>query len=421
VGVLLVLAVEAVEVMKPDEGKLARIRLRSSLWRISSLPSVQCCGRSVLASQGYVGVEVGDQGAGFTGLQTCGSVSACPCCSANEREQRARVIEAAGVAHLRAGGQLVFMTLTLPHDTGDPLADLLGTCVDGWNAIQKSADWRALAKVCGIAMASRAGGEVKRRLAFVRAVEVTHGRSGWHPHLHVLLFVEDLDDDRLQQLRDVVFTEWAAYVVGRGWRAPVEEAFDVQRVVGVSNAEGLARYLAKIQDQYVPGERQWGVHREMARGDRKTGKRWHTRSPFQIAESAANGHGLDLVLWREYERATKGRRIIQPSQGLFAHLGAAGLAAELATDVRGETVTVAEVLPEDWRIVVRFKAIGDVLAAAQVGGGAAVADLLKRLRQWDRALSLSRERDVGQSADLDPKDVLALYRARRQERETAAA
>jgi hypothetical protein len=402
-----------------DEGKLARIRLRTSLWRLSGLPSVQCCGRAVLAHQGYVGVEVGDQGAGFTGLQTCGSVSSCPCCSANIREQRARTIEAAALAHLRAGGQLVFATLTLPHDTGDPLADLLGTCVDGWNAVQKSADWTALAAVCGIAMASRAGGKVKRRLAFVRAVEITHGRSGWHPHLHVLLFVQDLDGDREAQLREVLFENWRDYVVSRGWREPAEEAFDLQRVVGVKNAEGLARYLSKIQDQYVPGERQWGVHREMARGDRKTGKRWHTRSPFQIAESAARGLGNDLVLWHEYEQATKGRRIIQPSQGLFAHLGAAELAAELVTDVRGETTTVAELVPEEWRIVVRFKAIGDVLAAATVGGAPAVHDLLSRLRGWDRALSLARDRERAVVVDLDPKDVLAHYRRRRAEQQAA--
>lgn len=386
------------------------------------------CAKTVLMHQGFVGVEVGAGGVGLTGLQTCSSVSACPCCSARIREQRARTIEAAGVSHLRAGGQLVFITLTLPHDTGDPLGSdkssgqvgLLDTVVDGWNAVQKSSGWRSLAKVSGITMASRAGGRPKRRLAFVRAVEVTHGRSGWHPHLHVLVFCEDLDDSLMAALVETVTDEWQTYVVGRGWRLP--EQLDFQRIVGAKNAEGLARYLTKIQDQYVPGEQQWGIHREMTLGDRKRGKRWHTRSPFQLAESAADGSARDLKLWHEYEQATKGRRIIQPSQGLYRHLEVADLADELAPDLHGESVEVAQILPEDWKIVTRFRAIPDVLAAAAYGGGNAVCDVVDRLRGWNRALDLARERERAHEPipQMSVVTVLAGYREAAARRGQAA-
>lgn len=395
--------------------KQARIRLRSSLWRLSSLPSVQSCAKSVLQSQGFVGVEVGSTGAGFTGLQTCSSVSACPCCSGRIREQRAREIEAAGVAHLRAGGQLVFLTFTLPHDRGDALEQLFDTVAEGWKHVQRDAAWLALADVHGVEYAHRVGGSVKRRLAFVRAIEVSHGRSGWHPHLHVLLFVRDVDAAAVDRLQAAAVAAWQGYVTGRGWRLP--EQFDAQLVVGVNNAEGLARYLSKIQDQYEPGEKVWGVHREMARSDVKRGKRWHVRSPFQIAEGAAQGSVRDLLLWHEYERSTKGRRIITSSQGLYRHLGVAELKAELAPDVSQDSVQVAEILPEDWRLVVRFRAVGDVLAVAAAGGGAAVDDLVRRLRGWQRAMDLARRREEEQRPiqGLSPIAVLAHYRRARQQ------
>jgi hypothetical protein len=398
-----------------DAARLGRLRLLSSLNRISSLPSVQCCGRTVLMHQGFVGVEVpvvaGEGRAGFTGLQTCGSVSSCPVCSPNEREQRAATIEAAALAHLRSGGELVFMTLTLPHDKGDSLRALLTTLTDGWKSLQDSAEWRALCDVIGIEFASSPNRQLRRRIGFVRAVEVTEGMNGWHPHLHLLLFVKAMNGRRFRVLQRIVRDQWQTAVIRDGWRLP--EQFDFQRVIGVKNAEGLARYLSKLDDQYVPGTPQWGVHREMTRGDRKKGRRWHTRSPFQIAESAAGGHGGDLVLWHEYEQATKGKKIITPSQGLFAHLGAADLAAQLAVDTRGETYTAAEIDPADWRIVIRFKARGDVLAAAALGGGQAVDDLLSRLRGWDRALSLARDRDLSATTGLSPVTVLAQYRSAR--------
>jgi hypothetical protein len=395
--------------------KQQRIALRSRLWRLSSLPSLQSCAKSVLEHQGFVGVEVGAGGVGLTGLRTCSSVSACPVCSARIRETRARQIEAVGVAHLRRGGQLVFATLTLPHDTGDDLKQLLRTVVEGWHAVQMSYGWRALARECGIEMAARAGTKAKRRLAFVRAVEITHGRSGWHPHLHVLIFAEQLTRAQYADLVGVVTSRWQDFATSQGWRLP--EQLDFQRIYGVRGREGLLRYLSKVQDGFQAAAAGWGIHREMTRGDRKRGRRWHTRTPFQLAAGAADGFAGDLLLWHEYERATKGLRVIQPSQGLYRHLGAAEVADELCPDVQGETVTVAEVLPDDWRLIVRFRAIGDLLGAALIGGAPACYDLIDRLRGWQRALDFARRREEEQRPiqGLSPVSVLADYRRAREQ------
>jgi hypothetical protein len=388
-------------------GRDERLQLRSKLWRLSSLPSVQACGRSLIPQgDGYVSVQVAQGVAGVSGLLTCSSVSACPCCSARIRESRARTIEAAGVAHLRAGGRLVWVTLTLPHDTGDDLADLLDTVLGGWSHLLMQRDWRALGERFGIDH-----GKGRRRVGYVRSLEVTHGRSGWHPHVHALLFLDgSAGRHAAAALADCLRSTWQEYVVARGWRLP--EQLDVQAIGGRTGHAGLLRYLSKVQDQWAePSDSRWSLGREMARGDRKRGRRWHTRLPFQLAASAAEGSARDLLLWHEYERATKGRRVIQPSQGLFRALGVKEVADELAPEVV-EGVEVAQVEPADWKLVVRFRAVVRLYRAAERGGGPAVYDLLDSLRAWDRAWTLAREREAQARPipEMSLRDVLAGYR-----------
>lgn len=394
-------------------GQQQRIALRARLRRLSSLPSLQCCARSVLVSQGYVGVMVADGRGGVTGVQQCSSVSACPMCSARIREQRAKQIEAAGIAHLRRGGQLVFATLTLPHDKGDDLKQLLRTLIDGWNHVCEGYGWKALAREIGLEFAARANCRPRRKIAFVRAVEITHGRSGWHPHLHVLLFTEPLSRVQYSELVETITERWQAFAVAAGRRLP--EQLDFQRIYGARGREGLLRYLSKVQDGFDEASAGWGIHREMARGDKKRGKAFHTRSPFQIAAGAADGYAGDLVLWHEYERATKGMRVIQPSQGLFRHLSVADVADELCPEVP-EGVEVAQLDPEAYKLVVRFRAEWDLRAAAVLAGAAGVWDLVDRLKGWQRALDYARRRAEQQQPikGLSPLTVLADYRRARE-------
>lgn len=370
-----------------------RLRLRARLSRLSSLPSVQCCGRSVLQSAGQVTVLVGDGVAGVAGLQTCSSVSACPVCSARIRESRARTIEATGVAHLRARGRLLFLTLTLPHDTGDPLVALLDTVLNGWRSVQQDRHVRDLGARYGLDFGGRSN-----RFGFVRSVEVTHGRSGWHPHLHVLLFVaEDAGTEALSAIGDAIKSAWTVYVADRPekWRPPTQ--LDVRVVAGRTGHAGLLRYLSKVQDGFdAAASGRWSLGREMARGDAKGGRRWHTRLPFDLAAEAAAGGVNALRLWHEYEQASKGRRVVTASQGLYALLGVAQVVDELAPEV-ADGVEVAVLLPEDWRAVLRMRAIPQLLGAAETGGSDAVWDLVLTLRGWRDALEAA-----GQAQRVEP-------------------
>ena len=63
--------------------------------------------------------------ASYAGLQTCGSVWACPVCSAKIAERRRVELLDAMDLHKAQGGTVSLLTLTTPHQRGDVLVELL--------------------------------------------------------------------------------------------------------------------------------------------------------------------------------------------------------------------------------------------------------------------------------------------------------
>ena len=113
------------------------------------------------------------------GLRTCGSVWACPLCSASVWAERAsnltHLLSAAHHNRLRVG----FVTLTMRHGRRDGLSDLWAALAPALSDAlgAGSREVRALRKELGV-------------VGVVRRIEATHGRSGWHLHPHLLVFAE---------------------------------------------------------------------------------------------------------------------------------------------------------------------------------------------------------------------------------------
>lgn len=344
------------------ESRSRRYAAQAGIWRVTSLPRIAHCCRFLHGGTDFAYVALNEQRQGsWLGLQTCGSVHACPHCAPKIRQARAVQIERLGTAHLEAGGGLEFATLTMSHHSGDPLALTLDTVQNGWRSVQQNRAVRRLFTRLGI-------------LGAVRATEITHGYNGWHPHLHVLLFTtRQLTADDRAELQAVLFTAWRSYVVKRGYFEPSEARGVLLREVTLSRgADGLAAYLTKVQDSYG---RATTIAREMARGDLKKGRR-AARSPFEIAEGAAAGVAADVALWHEYEAATKGRRVITVSRRLTALYGVEDQGDEdlAAAD---EAVAVAALDAAEYRLVVRYKARVALLDAAERGGSEAVYERLR--------------------------------------------
>jgi hypothetical protein len=339
--------------------RLSRRHVRSAqrevLWRESRLERVRKCGRVTLG--GDVAIKAQGGVAHYAGLVTCGSVWACPVCSAKIRNARAQEISAAAARWDQAGNS-VLVTLTMPHDFGMRLARLLPVIADGFRSVISGRAWlrvKAAARVAGT----------------IRSVEVTHGLNGWHPHLHVLVFIDgDPGADGLAALGIHMRARWTRYIQAQGYRAPdLAHGVVIERCTSAAEA---GAYIAKTQDGKAPGN-------ELARGDLKRGRAGH-RTPLEILESFRwTGDIEDLALWHEYERASKGHQCITWSKGLRSLLAAPERTdEEIAAEEAGGDV-LALIPCASWRRVTGIPGLpAYLLDAAERDGAAAVAAALAR-------------------------------------------
>lgn len=346
---------------QPDEAsnsrRAERFRVQRILWRHSSLKRVRLCGWAQNGTtDGFVGVRINTNGtrtAGFSGLQTCGSVHACPTCNAKIAAGRADDLAAAVNRWHERGGSVVLVTLTMRHRHDQRLSDLWEALSYAWSKATSGRGWATDVAAHGSYVAG------KTRIPWARAVEATHGANGWHLHVHALVFLAgEVDADALGAS---MFQRWRDALMRKGLDAPVSHlgGLDVTHVGSASEAVG--RYLAKSTWAHDAAGAGW----EVAGGAMKDGRRGN-RAPFAILRSFVETGDLDaLDLWREWERASKGRRQLTWSRGLrdLLVLGSEASDEELAAaELDGETVALIDA--DSWKWLRHHKA--ELLAAAEV-------------------------------------------------------
>ncbi len=249
-------------------------------------------------------------------------------CGAKIRRGRSLEISQAAATWIDAGNEVYMITFTASHVSTMALAALLTLISAAFRSVISGRAWLGLKDELGI-------------VGTIRSLEATHGANGWHPHLHVLVFVEGKLDARglLKFHRyfrgQVVGGEeipgrWGRFITsvcqgcgkrkmcssrakdscacrGPAYKAPsYEHGVQIERCFSGS---GAAEYICKTEiTKRSPGN-------ELARGDMKAGRGEH-RVPFEILASAGEGNEDDLRLWREYEQATNGHQCITWSKDL---------------------------------------------------------------------------------------------------------
>ncbi|MFD7510004.1 hypothetical protein ACFV5N_11775 [Streptomyces sp. NPDC059853] len=258
---------------RPKHRRQQRMRQLDDARLISTLPSLIRCGRDPLG--GAVTIQQRPDGeGGFIGLFKCGSVWACPECSPVVRAERARVMEAAAHAWTEAGRGIAMATLTSRHGqynrlaaqpkiryekgkpvinelTGEPevardekgkpvmIPGQLEATAAAWRRMLTSTWWRNLRARYDLAGATR-------------AIEVTRGNSGWHTHIHaVLWFMDPVTDEIAKQLQGELYTRWvlecAHAKLGKPNRARGVRVDPARQ--GSDGAADIAKYLVKVQDK----------------------------------------------------------------------------------------------------------------------------------------------------------------------------
>ncbi|MDB4873091.1 MAG: hypothetical protein JWL97_4095, partial [Gemmatimonadales bacterium] len=328
-----------------------RTSQREVLWRASSLERVRKCGRVPVGEVGDVLLRDKAGVAHYANLATCGSIWACPVCAAKIRSSRAEEISDGTARWAQAGNEVYMLTFTAPHDLGMRLAPLVSTVADGFRSVVSGRAWVKLRDQLGI-------------VGQIRSMEVTHGENGWHPHLHVLVYIEgNLDARGLLDFTLHMRDRWRRFIVKAGYRPPSDEhGVVIDRCLSAKEA-GL--YIAKTQD----GGK--SVGNEMARGDMKQGRKGG-RTAFEILDDFRwTGDAGDLRLVHEHEKATHGRQCITWSKGLRQLL--TGTEEERSDeDLAAEEVgghDIASIPGETWRAITKIPGLSTALLDELERGG----------------------------------------------------
>ena len=304
-----------------------------------------------------------------TSIATCKSPWACLSCAGKIRAHRAAEVDQLAKAHLAAGGGLTFITITFPHGMTDTLETGLQTVAKGWRSMVSGSGYQGAKNDAG----EWVGGAKNKWgiIGNIRAVEITDGGNGWHPHLHILCFHENQltpEDGSLQEFRAWWSTRWARWVkrtLGRDIHN--ERGVDA---VPVRDTNGLGDYVSKI-------------HFEMVRSDLKRGRR-QSRTPWQIALDAADtGDCRDIARWAEYCRATKGRWVITGLSALRAvyRIDADDLTDAEASEQTQDGTIVATIDGKLWRAARRHRRqplIAQALTALETKGPEAMATVFTK-------------------------------------------
>jgi Replication protein len=272
----------------------------------------------------------------YAGLQVCASPWVCPVCAAKISERRRGELLQALTEWKSLGGSVAFLTLTVPHSAhSEPfhLVDTLLTLVERFNSGRN-----ALSKV------------FPGYVGQVRAFEVTHGEHGWHPHLHILLFLNDPPD--LTTLEDRLWKPWEALVRGSGLGRPSRDAFSLQ------DGSHAALYASK-----------WGIPEEMTKGHFKTARSAKGRTPFALLGDYLTGDAEAGRLFQQFAKVFKGRRQLRWSPNLRRLLG---IGIERTDEEEAHSTDVLDQLlgsltDKQWTFIVRNDLRGHVLEVLRSG------------------------------------------------------
>ncbi|MCY7488075.1 protein rep, partial [Paenibacillus alvei] len=222
------------------------------------------------------------QKAFYGGLMVCGSVWICPVCASKISERRRAELKHASSSYRESGGHLTMLTLTFSHSRSDKLDDSLKALGQAVLKFRSGKRYDALRKEMGL-------------VGSVRAMEITYGKNGWHPHFHILNFHEiELDPWERLEYEERFYDLWSAACMKFGLRCSKEHGLKLD------DATEADQYIGKWGDLI---EKQWGIDSEMTKSHIKKGKE-EGLTPFDFLRKIVEDGDLEYAMqYKEYAAA----------------------------------------------------------------------------------------------------------------------
>ena len=326
-----------VRVRSKAERRVKRFSLQEEACKLLPKERVNYCLKHRISKEHGVGVKYNEakKTANYSNLQMCGSVWNCPICAAKISEQRRSELKRGIACHRKNGGSVYLLTLTNSHHFGDNLKQLMAGQRKAlkylWSDRKPKEHFAELGKV-----------------GHITANEVTHGKNGWHPHMHILLFFNAAVDT--EALQTFIAEYWQHCCKKSGLKQPsIEHGCDI--------TDG------KFADRYVS---KWGLEEEMTKSHIKKGLDGGS-TPFDLLRLSETGCERSGQLFQTFAEAYKGKRQLSWSSGLKDLLGVPKTTDKQLAEVEDEDSVDEKELPmEIWRLIVIYKARGDILQAVEL-------------------------------------------------------
>lgn len=258
--------------------------------------------------------------ASLRNVMMCGSVWTCPVCSLKISEIRRAELQKA-LEH-KSNLLPVMITFTIRHNVSEPLKPMVKALKDSWRKLKAGKAWLATK-------------ERFKLVHYVSCFEIRHGKAGWHPHFHVLAFL-DLSESNFKpdEMKSALLGRYKALLAKHGKYILDDVGLHVQ---ACSGSKELGEYMSKLSMQY-----------EISKSASKLGRDDESFSPFQLLARSMAGDAYAGALYKEYAECMSGRKFIQWSRGARAYFE---LDVELTDE---ELASQPEPEPDDIRELMRF-------------------------------------------------------------------
>lgn len=210
--------------------EVAAEECHDSTWNQYAIRAAGCAKRP----QFQKWIDTGDkrlQGALFCKLRLC------PLCTARRARKNAlKLSQVMNEVEVKNGVQFLFLTLTVDSCEGEELGNILGLLTKSWDRLMKQSPVKRACK------------------GWYRAIEITHGVMGYHPHIHAIIAVEP---DYFKRKSGLYITqaEWV-----RRWqmalKVPYKPIVHIQKTKegkgGMGAALEAAKYATKDSEYIRP-------------------------------------------------------------------------------------------------------------------------------------------------------------------------
>lgn len=289
----------------------------------------------------------------FDGLQTCKSRWICPVCTEKLNYQNKNEIRLAVDKNIIDGGNILLLTLTIPHSRSDKLIDLLNKQSQAMSSFGSHKSAKRLRNEIGC-------------LGIIKTYEVTYGRNGWHPHYHCYVFVNA--GLYLEYVRNKFSNLWNTCCELAGFNK-LSDRYGVM----LSDGSKAAIYTAK------GGLGIDSLH-EINSDTKSELDKKYSRTPFELLRSYHYHKDYEAGnLFIEYANAFLGKHPVTWSHGLKKRFGINEISDSEIINKSDDFDILLTLSKEDLEAVMHFNVRTEILNLAKSGSPYYLRDVIDEL------------------------------------------